>query len=37
MPKKAKELGVSNPFASDESIAGATRYLRNLYNLYLVI
>ena len=34
MPKTAKELGVSNPFASDESIAGATRYLRNLYDLY---
>ena len=34
MPETAKELGVSNPFASDESIAGATRYFRNLYDLY---
>ncbi|RKU10453.1 hypothetical protein C6501_13950 [Candidatus Poribacteria bacterium] len=34
MPKTAKELGVTDPFAAHESIAGATRYLRNLYDLY---
>lgn len=34
MPETAKELGVTNPFEAHESIAGATRYLRNLYDLY---
>ncbi len=34
MPDTAKELGVTDPFASHESIAGATRYLRSLYDLY---
>ena len=34
MPKTAKELGVTDPFEAHESIAGATRYLRNLYDLY---
>lgn len=34
MSETAKELGVTDPFASHESIAGATRYLRSLYDLY---
>ena len=34
MPKTAEELGVDDPFQANESIAGATRYLRNLYDLY---
>ena len=34
MPKTAKELGVTDPFEAHESIAGATRYLRSLYDLY---
>ncbi len=34
MPETAKELGVTDPFVSTESIAGATRYLRSLYDLY---
>ncbi len=34
MPETAKELGVTDPFAAHESIAGATRYLRSLYDLY---
>ena len=34
MPKTAKELGVTDPFEANESIAGATRYLRSLYDLY---
>lgn len=34
MPETAKELGVSDPFEAHESIAGATRYLRSLYDLY---
>lgn len=34
MPETAKELGVNDPFESDKNIAGATRYLRSLYDLY---
>ena len=34
MPETAKELGVTDPFQANESIAGATRYLRGLYDLY---
>ena len=34
MPETAKELGVTNPYDAEESIAGATRYLRSLYDLY---
>ncbi|MDE0485207.1 MAG: transglycosylase SLT domain-containing protein [Candidatus Poribacteria bacterium] len=34
MPKTAKELGVTDPFEAHQSIAGATRYLRSLYDLY---
>ena len=34
MPETAKELGVADPFDAEESIAGATRYLRILYDLY---
>lgn len=34
MPKTAKELGVINPYNANESIAGATRYFRSLYDLY---
>ncbi len=34
MPKTAKELGVTDPFNANESIAGATRYFRSLYDLY---
>ena len=34
MPETAKELGVTDPFEANESIAGATRYLRILYDLY---
>ncbi len=34
MPETAKELGVTDPFTAHESIAGATRYLRSLYDLY---
>lgn len=34
MPETAKELGVTDPFEAHESIAGATRYLRSLYDLY---
>ena len=34
MPETAKELGVTDPYDVEESIAGATRYLRNLYDLY---
>lgn len=34
MPETAKELGVTDPFQSDASIAGAIRYLRSLYDLY---
>ncbi len=34
MPETAKELGVADPFKAEECIAGATRYLRNLYDLY---
>ena len=34
MPDTAKELGVTDPFEAHENIAGATRYLRSLYDLY---
>lgn len=34
MPETAKELGVTDPYNAEESIAGATRYLRSLYDLY---
>ena len=34
MPETAKELGVTDSFEAHESIAGATRYLRSLYDLY---
>ncbi len=34
MPETAKELGVNDPFEAEASIAGATRYLRSLYDLY---
>lgn len=34
MPQTAEELGVTDPYNAEESIAGATRYLRNLYDLY---
>lgn len=34
MPDTAKELGISDPFHSESSIEGATRYLRTLYDLY---
>lgn len=34
MPETAKELGVTDPYQAHESIAGATRYLRSLYDLY---
>ena len=34
MPETAKELGVTDPFEAEASIAGATRYLRSLYDLY---
>ena len=34
MPETAKELGVNDPFEAEVSIAGATRYLRSLYDLY---
>ncbi len=34
MPETAKELGVNDPFEAETSIAGATRYLRSLYDLY---
>lgn len=34
MPETAKELGVNDPYKPKESIAGATRYLRSLYDLY---
>lgn len=34
MPKTAKELGVTDPYKANESIAGATRYFRSLYDLY---
>lgn len=32
MPTTAKELGVQDPFDAKQSIAGATRHLRTLYN-----
>lgn len=34
MPQTAEELGVTDPYNAEESIEGATRYLRNLYDLY---
>lgn len=34
MPNTAKELGVTDPYNANESIAGATRYFRSLYDLY---
>ena len=34
MPETAKELGISDPFHSENSIEGGSRYLRRLYNLY---
>ena len=34
MPETAKELGVTDPYNAEASIAGATRYLRSLYDLY---
>lgn len=34
MPETANELGVDDPFEPETSIEGATRYLRNLYDLY---
>lgn len=34
MPTTAKELGVQDPFDADQSIAGAARYLRRLYNAF---
>lgn len=34
MPETAKELGVNDPYEPETSIAGATRYLRSLYDLY---
>jgi membrane-bound lytic murein transglycosylase MltF len=34
MPMTAKELGVQDPFDANQSIAGATRHLRTLYNAF---
>ena len=34
MPTTAKALGVRDPFDADQSIAGATRHLRTLYNAF---
>ena len=34
MPTTAKELGVQDPFDADQNIAGATRHLRTLYNVF---
>ena len=34
MPETAKEVGVTDPYNANESIAGATRYFRSLYDLY---
>ena len=34
MPTTAKELGVQDPFDGNQSIAGATRHLRTLYNAF---
>lgn len=34
MPETAKELGISDPFHSEKSIEGGSRYLRKLYDLY---
>ncbi len=34
MPNTAKELGVQDPFDANQSIAGATRHLRTLYNAF---
>ncbi|MCG9128139.1 transglycosylase SLT domain-containing protein [Candidatus Poribacteria bacterium] len=34
MPETAKELGVSDPFHSENCIEAGTRYLRSLYDLY---
>lgn len=34
MPDTAKELGISDPFHPENSIEGASRYLRSLYDLY---
>ena len=34
MPNTAKELGVTDPYIANDSIAGATRYFRSLYDLY---
>ena len=34
MPTTAKELGVRDPFDADQNIAGATRHLRTLYNVF---
>lgn len=34
MPITAKELGVENPFDAAQSIAGAARHLRTLYNVF---
>lgn len=34
MPETAKELGVTDPYNAIESITGATRYFRSLYDLY---
>lgn len=34
MPTTAKELGVQDPFDANQSIAGATRHLRTLYNAF---
>lgn len=34
MPTTAKELGVQDPFDANQNIAGATRHLRTLYNVF---
>lgn len=34
MPETAKELGITDAYNANESIAGATRYFRSLYDLY---
>jgi hypothetical protein len=34
MPATAREYGVANPFASDQSIQGGAKYLRSLYRRY---
>ena len=34
MPKTAKELGVADPLDAEQNIAGAARYLHNLYHAF---